>query len=163
MANYTSMARTNYFRVKDIDAFKADLNAHGITPVSFAESAFGGIVLDESEHNSPQGAVALFSHEGWPSFDEEMIADRLGLDESETLPAFRESIEELVGAHLVDEHEIAVFMTIGWEKLRYLTGVAVAVNSAGEIRNVNLDDIYSLAEELLPEDDIPAQISTATY
>lgn len=38
--------------------------------------------------------------------------------------------------------DVAVFMSAGAEKLRYITGMAVAISQRGEVRRVSLDDIY---------------------
>jgi transcriptional antiterminator Rof (Rho-off) len=55
----------------------------------------------------------------------------------------------LLAAHLADG-EVAVAMEAGAEKLRYVNGFAFAVNAAGDVRSVSLDDIYALAEDLGP-------------
>ncbi len=39
-------------------------------------------------------------------------------------------------------------METGAEKLRYLTGWAQAINSRGETRTLNLEDIYEIAGPL---------------
>lgn len=39
-------------------------------------------------------------------------------------------------------------MEVGSEKLRYLVGFATAVPSTGEIKTVNLQDIYDLAKDM---------------
>jgi hypothetical protein len=41
--------------------------------------------------------------------------------------------------------EVAVLMEIGAEKLRYLTGIAIAVNYKGRATVVSLDDVYRKA------------------
>ena len=46
------------------------------------------------------------------------------------------------------EGEVAVMMEIGNERLRYMTGVAYAINSRGEQATVSLYSIYELAERL---------------
>jgi hypothetical protein len=46
------------------------------------------------------------------------------------------------------EGSVAVFFEVGAEGLRYLTGYAVAVNSAGRMVRVDLNDIFRLAESL---------------
>lgn len=149
MADYAANARTNYFIVKDVDALKADLNRYGITPASWAEARLGAeFILSEDAGNRPQGSIALFSLGSWPSLDEDFVAERLGIDDDETpVPNEHESLYELVAAHLV-EGEVAVFVEVGMEKMRYLGGIALAVNSAKETRQVDLDDIYALATEL---------------
>ena len=36
----------------------------------------------------------------------------------------------------------------GYEKMRYLTGFAVAINNKGERRHVTVEDIYELAKQI---------------
>ncbi len=50
---------------------------------------------------------------------------------------------ELVG-HLL-EGQVAVLMSAGADKLRYISGSAVAVNHEGHAVTVSLDDIYATA------------------
>ena len=60
--------------------------------------------------------------------------------------------------HHLQDGEVAVFMETGYCKMRYLTGIAFAINSEGEAREVNLNDIYDLAEELTD-----GEVTRATY
>ncbi|HEU5223139.1 MAG TPA: hypothetical protein VFU07_05585 [Candidatus Lumbricidophila sp.] len=167
MANYVSQCRTNYFQIKDLDAFKNDLELLGIKLDTW-QSRYPEFILDEPE-NKPAGTIALFSYEGWPSLDEDSICFSLGIDDNEDISllplgqllAKVETIFDLVALHLADE-SIAVFEEVGFEKMRYLYGAAIAVNSKGERREVLLGNIYDLAKELLPEGS-SAAISTATY
>lgn len=116
--NWIGSARTNYFRVKDFAAFAA------------AMAPFDVRVLKREENPPSFGLTATTDGGDWPSFDEE-----------------GEDIDfiEVVRAHLQDG-EIAVFMTIGAEGMRYLAGHACAVNSAGERVDVDIDDIYEAAK-----------------
>lgn len=60
---------------------------------------------------------------------------------------FCESIIDIVARHLIDG-DVAVFQEVGSEKMRYVGGVSVAVNSKGETVRVDLDDIYEKAKAL---------------
>lgn len=135
MANYICSARSNYFKVKDVEIFKNDV---GMFPVSVHEKAGTFCITCED----PDGG-------GWPShwYDDET-------GEFQEVDFFAE-----VSKHLA-VGEVAVFMEVGAEKLRYLVGQAVAINSRGEQRWVNLESIYDLAKELT---DTPEAISYATY
>lgn len=62
-------------------------------------------------------------------------------------------------AHLA-ENQVAVLMEVGAEKLRYVTGNAVAVSWTGEVVQVNLEDIYKLAQDEFGGD---AVITQACY
>lgn len=154
MANYAANARTNKFRVKDVDALVADVARAGITIVEQGRPGvpvYGDIELVR-RNSQVDGSerVELFASEGWPSFDEDSVADRLGLEEDQTVPDLPDSLHMIVSRHLV-EGEVAIFVEVGVEKLRYLGGVAVAVNDRGETRRVDLDDIVELAKEIAPE------------
>lgn len=152
MADYTAKGRTNYFLVKDVAALKADLVMYGITPHPWSELIQGAsFILDESPTNKPVGAIALFSDGVWPSLDEDAVADRLGLDdESENaIPQNHASLAELVADHLVDD-QVAIFMEVGSQKMSFLGGFALAINSAKESKSIDLEQIYSLAAQLTP-------------
>jgi hypothetical protein len=153
MANYDASSRTNYFLVKDVEALKNALRTYGITPATWGDSQRGAeFVLANDAKNKPEGSVALFSMGTWPGLDEDSVAERLGIEDEETaLPNAHASLIELVAEHLVDG-QVAVFMEIGSEKMRYLGGTAVAVNAAGETKRVDLEDIYTLARELTTEE-----------
>jgi molybdopterin biosynthesis enzyme len=60
------------------------------------------------------------------------------------------------GKHLHDE-DVAVLMEAGAEKLRYVSGWAVAVNSKGDLVEIGLSDIYEKAKHL------GKNITQATY
>ncbi|ADK69021.1 MULTISPECIES: hypothetical protein [Gordonia] len=142
MSTYTALARTNSFAVRDVTALISDLERYGLSVGSFGGT--GDLVLDTDK----QGRVALFSSEGWPSFDEDSLAMRLGIDDEESpVPSDHESLADLVSAHLTPD-QVAIFTEVGNEKFRYLSGRAVAVNSGGEQRQIDLDDIMRLAAEL---------------
>ena len=123
MANYYGHARSNYFNVKDADAFR-----------TWVSSTDGLAFLEKGN------SFAIYSDDGdcggWPSdrFDEE-AQDHVDFD----LP-----IE--LSKHL-QEGSVAVLMEVGAEKMRYLVGYAQAVDSDGQVETISLDDIYMIAEE----------------
>lgn len=124
MANWYGHARSNYFRVKDEEAFER-----------WAESIGNLIVIGDTE-----GRVGLLSEDeygGWPCsrFDPDT-------DEVQEIDLYQE-----VATHL-QQGSVATFMEVGAEKLRYLTGMAVAVNSEGKTVEISLTDIYDLARSL---------------
>ena len=137
MANYYANCRTNYFHVKDAKAFKNAMDAlPGLDVCAEGDNKF--CLLGDD----PDGA-------GWPcwGYDEENDQD-IEID----LPM-------IVSEHLVDG-EVAIFMESGAEKLRYIVGYAVAVNSHGDMMTVALNDIYQKAEMLT---DRPEDITVAEY
>jgi len=128
MATYMEMARSNYFTVKDKDAFKAFLDH------------FSTVDLIEDD----QGRVGFLAHDGLPL---DLIVDEdTGEDDH------IDFVGEL-SSHLV-EGEVAVVQVIGWEKMRYLNAYATDINSKQEQVNVDISDIYPLAKEMTtrPED-----------
>ena len=134
MATYMEMARSNYFTVKDKDAFKAFLDH------------FSTVDLIEDD----QGRVGFLAHDGLPL---DLIVDEdTGEDDH------IDFVGEL-SSHLT-EGEVAVVQVIGWEKMRYLNAYATAINSKQEQVNVDISDIYPLAKELTSR---PDDVSACQY
>ena len=125
MANYVATARSNYFKVKDPEAFKSWVaNCPNVGLISKDDGTFA-VYSDDPDSGS------------WPNyrFDEETG------DYDEEFDFFAGVAEFLV------DGEIAVFMEVGAEKLRYCNGYAIAVHSNGEYETLNLDRIYDFAEQ----------------
>ncbi len=120
MANYYGSARSNYFRVKDMDRFRAVMAKCGVDIVT-------------GTGRGKKGKVALLANgdSGWDS----SYVDGNGKD-------IDFNIIDIVALHLRDG-EVAIFMSIGYENLRYLTGDAVAINSRKECVAISLSDIYA--------------------
>lgn len=121
MANYIPYARSNYYAVKDDDAYIAEIS----------EIAGIDLITDKD------GRHGMIFEDGIPSWvwNEE-------LEDDEEI-----DIWEIVSKHLVDG-EVAIFQEIGFEKMRYLSGYAVAVNSKNESKSIGIEGIYDLATEL---------------
>lgn len=152
MSSYDAHARTNRFLVKDVDALKEHLARYGLTTSTFDRPYAGDLILSFGDPGRPVNEVSLFSPGAWPPMDEDSVAARLELDDvtEETwaqLGLDDISLDQLVATHL-EENEVAVFVEVGNEKLRYLGGTAVAVNASGETRRVDLEDIFDLARQL---------------
>lgn len=127
MANYCGTGRSNYFQVKDVAAYKTWL-------AKFPDIEY--IQSDDAPEEDPLvGFLSNLECGSLPSFyyvgDEEKEVDFL---------------DEL-SQHLVDG-SVAVFVTAGSEKQRYVSGHAIAINSQGEQEYVSLSDIYTKAEKL---------------
>jgi hypothetical protein len=126
MANYYESARSNYFFVKDIEAFEEELKGSSLK-------------ITKKKIDDDLTLVALFA-------DEEV-----GFPEGKYDPETFESIEldwtDIFKRHLAD-NQVAIIMGAGAEKLRYINGWAEAFNNKGESRAINLMQIYKLAEEL---------------
>ena len=129
MANYYATARSNYFAVKDEQAFRDWADGLGLT------------ILEQQEINSdgiPRFGISPGDDDGgWPT----SIADPETGDYEDI------EVSGQLAAHLAD-NEVAILMEAGSEKLRYVTGTAVAVNNKGKIRYVDLNTIYKRAMAL---------------
>jgi len=137
MANYYATARSNYFKVKNKRAFKADCDKMGVGVWDDRKDGRVGIYPESDDEG------------GWPSESWPEDAD----------DAYEFDVCDVISAHLV-EGEVAILLEAGAEKLRYVHGHAIAVNSKGETRKVMLNDIYDLAKELT---DRPDDITGAEY
>lgn len=124
MANYNAIARSNYFQVTDRDAFTAALQPYDVK-------------ITTSTSDPDRIALICEAEGGWPAW---AIDDETDEDLELDLPA-------LLAAHLVDG-DVAVLMEAGAEKSRYVVGVAVAVNNRGDVKTIELEDIYALAAGL---------------
>ena len=137
MANYYASARTNYFAVTDLEAFKADIESK-TSSVEVISQEKDGLTLVGLLGTDADGA-------GFPFEYENEDGDYVELDWA-----------EIFKAHLEDGW-VAIIMESGAEKLRYIAGYAVAYNSKGDVVTINLDDIYEKAKS------IGTNITQATY
>ncbi len=122
MATYTGIGRTNTFAVKDVAALK---------------EAVGSLCTVVPENNTQgPGRVTLLDNGGesgdWSLYDWDA--------DDEAGPIF---VPDVIAEHLQDG-QVAVFVHVGNERLRYLGGFSVAVHSDGRQVRVNLDGIYDL-------------------
>lgn len=129
MANYYAIGRTNYFAVKDAELFKKK-----IAPI--VESNCGEI-WEEQQNGQTVYAIGFGEDSGFPSsfYDEESGDD-----------VYEIEWEYLLAEHLADGW-VCIIQEIGWEKLRYLTGYAVAFDNTGKRVGVNIGNITDLAKQ----------------
>jgi hypothetical protein len=125
MSNFCGTARTNYFRVKDLDKFK-----------EFVSSISCELIIYDNDENK----VGFYSND----CDTGCFPSSIYNEETDDLDDL--NIVETVSKHLA-EGEIAVFMEAGAEKCRYISGWATAVNDKGERVDISLMDIYDWAEK----------------
>lgn len=120
MANYIASARSNYFQVKDIEAFKEGLAAD-IT-----------VNVKDKDNNIVCMYVENFDGTGWPVaiYDEEKEEDVMW------------DIAQYVSQHLTD-NQWCVIQEIGAENLRYLVGYSKAFNNKGDCVIVDINDVYA--------------------
>lgn len=126
MATYYESARSNYFLVKDIDAFKQELESVKSLDIEIQKRDNKDYVclLNKNENGFP-----------WDAYDD-ILGEYVELD-----------WESIFAKHLQDG-SVAIVMGAGAEKLRYIHGYAIAFNNKGETKMLHLTDIYKLAEEL---------------
>lgn len=126
MANYTANFRSNYFAVKDVAQFQVFCTAFQLE------------MITDIENNQ---TLYSFLNEGNESG---IPATRYNevIDDWEEIDFMNE-----LATHLMDGY-VAIVMEVGYEKLCYLIGVAHAVNAAGEVIEVDLDEIYPRAAAL---------------
>lgn len=120
MANYYGTGRSNYFRVKNA--------------VKFLEWAagFSGIKVTAGQRKN---TFCVFG-------DEETGGLPTGTDEED-------GVEFMVDiAQHLSKGSVAIFLSAGNEKLRYVEGWAFAINSEGKQETINIDHIYEMAKKL---------------
>lgn len=119
MANWYGQSRSNYFNVKDEAAFREWAESRDLEVLEGPSGLFGIAPSSMSEDGD------------WPSF--------FFLDESggvEDIDLRQELIDHLAAG------QVAILVTIGSEKLRYLTGYSEALAWDGRRVSVNIADIY---------------------
>jgi len=127
MANFYGQTRSNYFAVKDAEAFTAELENY---PVRVITKETEGVTLYGFLDDDADGAGEI-----WSIYNDETDE----FDEIDWGHVFKR--------HLQDDW-VAVIITTGSEKYRYFTGDATAYNNKGESKTLNLEHIYELASEL---------------
>lgn len=121
MANYTASTRSNYFRVIDADRFTSWCAKRNLTFWTKTLEAAGTFYAMSAETGDC---------DGWPFFD---------IDDDCEINFVAE-----IAQHL-DPRDVAIIYEIGAEKLRYLTGYAIAIHPDGRTVSLNIVDIYALA------------------
>jgi len=134
MANYTASSRSNYFRVKDTEAFR-----------KWADN------LDLKVEPNGDDMLMIWSdgeNGDWPDFrfNEET-------DDYDEIAFYEELAEHLVPG------EIAILMEVGAEKLRYLCGCAVAIDHEGNMETVSINQIYDKVKTRWPD----VKLTTCEY
>jgi hypothetical protein len=125
MSNWYGAARSNYVAIKDMEGLKKSLDPF---PIS--------IIPRESD-----GKICLLSDDidngGWPTC-------ACGTDASGEDMEILFNPPELI-CPFMKNGEILIIMEAGAEKLRYISGTAVAFKHTGESVSIFLDDIYQKA------------------
>lgn len=121
MANWHGTSRSNYFRVKDEEAFLEFVKITGV-----------GLFTDDQNRY----AVTATDDGFWPAIIIKQYED--GTEEYVNF-----DFEAELASHLADG-EVAILVTAGAENLRYVTGYAVAVKNDGSRISVDINDIYNM-------------------
>jgi len=124
MADWYGSARSNYFGIKDEASYKIFCDRWNIVPIQDGKKWGFVCSLDDKG--------------GLPSY----TSDENNDEEYD----FDDFVDEL-SKQLKPSH-VAIMMECGAEKLRYVTGFALAVNSNGTTKTVSLNDIYKKADRL---------------
>lgn len=136
MANYYGQTRTNYFAVKDADAFEAELGDYNVILIREEDGnggyRYGFLDADDNGGGLSWSRLIELEDENGDPFDTDVDIDWV----------------DILSRHVADGH-VAILMEVGSEKYRYFNGWAIAVNSKGETREINLNmEIDKLAREL---------------
>lgn len=148
MATYYATARTNYFRVKDKAAFTTALAAAFPTASLDVVDGYQGdppgsvAVLERDGYGWPHGCGEGYVIDGHPRPDDDEVCAQC----EQRFGDHHDDVTAVIAEHLVDG-DVAVLMEVGAEKMRYLLGTAIAVDSTGTTVTVGLDDIYQAAGE----------------
>jgi len=142
MANYYASARTNYFAVRDVPAFKAFVAQFpNITVVS---TTVGDRHLDPDLFPNLAPETPLFAL----LFDSEVgIPTELSNPDTDEWDDI--DFPGALAEHLAPGW-VAELREVGAEKLRYLVGYTIAINSEGQSVMYTLDAIREAATALGP-------------
>lgn len=161
MADWIGSARSNFFKVKDKEKFEEFCELFSVEPIHNEEH-----ILDDRCIrclNDGEGDIAC------EHFVRRQIGECTGKKHKEELVGFLgekchgqiigyaeddqgnqldfDDALEMLAECLADEW-VAIVQEVGAEKLLYITGFATAVNSKGEVRNINIGSIYKEAEDI---------------
>lgn len=131
MTNWYGAARSNYFEVKDAEAFKQWVDN---TPsLGYWQNGDSFAIYSDCPDSG-----------GWPSGRYERVEE---VDDDDFTEDWVDiDLPDELSKHLT-EGQVAVLMEAGAEKLRFISGWAVAVNHEGKTVMVSLSNIYDLAEK----------------
>ena len=135
MANYVSTTRTNYFHVKDAEAFRA-----------FMDNVSGDNLELLDEKDDKGDTVFAFGCEG-------SIYGIQNEDGNDDYDLFIENLQEYIA-----DNDAVILTETGHEKLHYVTGLATVITSK-DIQFLNLDE-YALtkAKEMLNNQDFTTKM-----
>lgn len=127
--DYYGTGRTNYFKVKDVEAFKKWVSSFGGQFIT-KETRVKGKQIEHPE------LVGIILDNSVPDMK------HTSAEEGDELIEFDFYAE--LKSHL-QKGQVAVYMESGAEGHRYVTGFAVAMCPGKEDVGINIDEIYKLA------------------
>lgn len=135
MANYYGQARTNYFAVKDEQAFREDIKNYPVELIERKNEETGETLFGFLDASSDGAGLDNFIWNEETDEDVEIVW------------------EDLFEKHLADGW-VAVILETGAEKYRYLVGCATAYNNKREVKYVDINDFVTnfgdLGENISP-------------
>jgi hypothetical protein len=142
MANYYGYGRSNYFKVKDMDAFIAFTEKfNGSIEIAINDTCPNAEYREKLKNLTSDDAICLLSNDecgdlpGWV-YNEET-------DDDEEIDIFK-----AIAEHLQEEKDnLFIWQHVGHEKLRYVSGYAMAMDYTGDIIDLGLRSIYDLAAD----------------
>lgn len=142
MADWYGNCRSSYFAVKNEDLYRRFCSRWGLTKIErIAKGKKGklyGFLVEDDNGGIP--------HYPAKSIGAQVALESIEDDEKEKTSDDDPFIPEL--AEQLADGWVAVIIEVGAEKLRYITGMATAINWKGETKYVNLESIYEHAEKL---------------
>jgi hypothetical protein len=128
MANYIGQGRSNYFAVKDEQAFREDIAKCNVQLIE-RKTEDGQTLFGFMDNEDGDGLDTWYA---WSAgaFDNE--------DEEEPEVTWGEFFQK----HLADDW-VAVILNIGSEKYRFLNGEATAYNNKGEDKHLDINNFIT--------------------
>ena len=125
MANFETVSRTNYFTVKDINAFKAEMNELDFQDFSWFDGENGTVAFGGYEETS----------RGWSELLDEDV-----------------EVSDIIMKHIV-EGDACIYVEACNEKLRYVGSYGFVATSK-EVKNLNMDTfLIQHAKDMLNNQD----------
>jgi hypothetical protein len=135
MANYYGQARTNYFRVKDVEAFVAEMSKLPVEVITHEDKEAGDTFYGFMDSNQDGGGLS------WTYWDDDTE------DEIEI------NWIDILQRHVAPGWS-AILMEVGSEKYRYLNAYAIVVTESG-YKELNLESLAGdIARDELGADNV---------
>jgi len=135
MANYYGQARTNYFRVKDAEAFIAEMSTLPVQVITHEDEEAGDTFYGFMDDSQDGAGLS------WSTWDDETDED------------IEINWIDVLQRHVAPGWS-AILMEVGSEKYRYFNAYAVVVTESGH-KELNLEDLaHEVARGELKADNV---------